>query len=436
MVAQKENKLDFRNIMDEGKIFLAKLAQGAIGVENAYLLGTLIVSKLNQLVLSRQEQKESERRNFYLYVDEFQNFVTPSMTSILSGARKFHLGLILAHQDPGQLATQDAGLASAVTSSPYTRVCFRLGYQDARKLAESFSFFEPKDLQNLGTGEAICRIERADYDFNLKTFPLPHIDEVLAAKRRAELISLSRERYATPKLEVEALLAKQRETLQPEPRPTEKEEAREAKAESEPSEETEPVQAEPFAAKPETSRRKQPKPTPDAQPLGKGGRQHKYLQEMVKRLAEEKGFKATIEKPVLGRKGSVDVALEKEGRAIACEISISTTSEQELGNIQKCLAAGFETVLIISSDNKSLNTIRDTVTTSLEKSEIERIRYLILEDFLAFLEEEEARATTTEQIVAGYKVKTKRRPLTESDRKARREAIAKTILQAIRRMKE
>src|SRR5262249_47618816 len=99
MVAQKENKLDFRTIMDEGKIFLAKLAQGAIGVENAYLLGTLIVSKLNQLVLSRQEQKESERRNFYLYVDEFQNFITPSMASILSGARKYHLGLILAHQD-------------------------------------------------------------------------------------------------------------------------------------------------------------------------------------------------------------------------------------------------------------------------------------------------------------------------------------------------
>ena len=134
MVVQKENKLDFRNIMDEGKIFLAKLAQGAIGEENAYLLGTLIVSKLNQLVLSRQEQKESERRNFYLYIDEFQNFITPSMASILSGARKYRLGLILAHQDLRQLSSEDTQVTSSVISNPYTRICFRLGDFDARKL--------------------------------------------------------------------------------------------------------------------------------------------------------------------------------------------------------------------------------------------------------------------------------------------------------------
>src|SRR6185295_15823106 len=136
MVVQKENKLDFRNIMDEGKIFLAKLAQGAIGEENAYLLGTLIVSKLNQLVLSRQEQKESERRNFYLYIDEFQNFITPSMASILSGARKYRLGLILAHQELQPLQSRNADVCSAVLSNDYTRVCFRLGDADARELAK------------------------------------------------------------------------------------------------------------------------------------------------------------------------------------------------------------------------------------------------------------------------------------------------------------
>ena len=93
MVVQKENKLDFRNIMDEGKIFLAKLAQGAIGEEMLILLGTLIVSKLNQLVLSRDRNKKNPNAELLSLCDEFQTFITPSMASILSGARKYRLGL-------------------------------------------------------------------------------------------------------------------------------------------------------------------------------------------------------------------------------------------------------------------------------------------------------------------------------------------------------
>src|ERR1039458_9150016 len=83
MVAQKENRFDLAGIMNEGKIFLAKLAQGAIGEENAYLLGTLLVSKFQQLTMSRQQTAAALRRNFYLYIDEFHNFVTPSMASIV-----------------------------------------------------------------------------------------------------------------------------------------------------------------------------------------------------------------------------------------------------------------------------------------------------------------------------------------------------------------
>jgi hypothetical protein len=82
------------------------------------------------------------------------------MAQILSGARKYRLGLILAHQELKQLVSEDPQLASAVISNPYTRVCFRLGDAHARKLQYGFSFFDSKDLQNLGIGEAICRIER------------------------------------------------------------------------------------------------------------------------------------------------------------------------------------------------------------------------------------------------------------------------------------
>ena len=437
MVAQKENKLDFRKIMDDGKIFLAKLAQGAIGEENAYLLGSLIVSKLNQLVLTRQEQKQSERRNFYLYIDEFQNFITPSMASILSGARKYALGLILAHQDLRQLSSEDTQVASSVISNPYTRICFRLGDQDARKLAEGFSFFEPKDLQNLGIGDAICRIERAEYDFNLKTSPLPLVDEVLADQRREQLISLSRQRYTTPRAEVEELLNKQWRRPEAESGPTAEEADKEETAKDTRGEETETVHDEPFTVKPERPTRKQAKPTPGKPPpLGKGGRQHKYLQDIVKRLAENKGFRTTIEKPVLGGKGSVDVALEKNGRTIACEISVSTTPEQEFGNLQKCLAAGFDRVFLLSQENKNLTAIRELASNNLEKSNLDKVSFFTIEDFIGFLEEEEAKGQETEQIIGGRKVRTRHRALSEAERKSRRQAIAQTILQAMRRMKE
>ena len=171
MVSQPENRLDFAHIMDSGKIFLAKLPEGFLGRENSYLLGTLLVSKFQQIAMSRQAQQIAARRDFWIYMDEFANFITPSMAEILSGARKYRIGLTLAHHELHQLQ-RNPEVASAVMSHPFTRIVFRVGDDDAKKLAEGFSYFEAKDLRNLETGQAVCRVERSDYDFNL-TVPLP-----------------------------------------------------------------------------------------------------------------------------------------------------------------------------------------------------------------------------------------------------------------------
>ena len=93
---------------------------------------------LNQIATSRQNVAASSRTPFYLYIDEFHNFITPSLAAILSGARKYNLGLILAHQELHQLSTRDTDVASAVIANPYTRVCFRLGDFDAKKLEDGF----------------------------------------------------------------------------------------------------------------------------------------------------------------------------------------------------------------------------------------------------------------------------------------------------------
>lgn len=204
MVAQRENRIDFGEIIDSVKIFLAKLSQGALGRENSHLLGSLFVAKFQQLAMSRQRQAASQRRDFWLYVDEFQDFITPSMAEMLVGARKYRVGLVLAHQELRQVQ-RDVEVAGAL-SNAYTRVSFRVSDQDARTLANGLSFFGASDLQNLEKGHAVCRVERADFDFNLAvSMPPPEAADEAEARRDA-VVHASRERYARPRSEIEAAL--------------------------------------------------------------------------------------------------------------------------------------------------------------------------------------------------------------------------------------
>jgi hypothetical protein len=431
MVSQRKSKLDFGAMMNEGKIFLARLSQGAIGEENAYLLGTLLVSKFHQMAISRQAMQESLRRNFYLYIDEFHNFITPSMSDILSGARKYHLGLILAHQELRQLASRDAEVASAVIANPYTRICFRVGDNDAKRLEEGFSFFVASDLQNLGIGEAICRVERAEYDFNLKTVAVPSVDEALAKDRRVRLITSVRRKYATPKHEVETELEGKRSTVSA-PAPSSEIPTKTKQEAPRPIEAEAPQRTRELRAKPRDVVKIN---SAEPSPLGRGGGQHKYLQNLIKRMGQAKGYKATIEKEVLAGLGSVDVALEKDGYAIACEISVSTDVEHELGNIQKCLAAGFDQVLLICSDRKMLTKAKEAVALALGEEKALRVQLLSPEELFPFLEAIEAKDAGREETVRGYKVKVQYQAVSEKEKSSRKQAIAQTIHQALKRMK-
>lgn len=204
MVGQQQNKLDFADIMDNGKIFLARLPEGC-GEENSYLLGTLLVSKFQQLAMARQSQKAESRRDFWLYIDEFDHFITPSMAKILSAVRKYRLGFTLAHQELHQLQS-DPKVASAVLTQPCTRIVFKVGDDDAKKLGDGFESFDAKSLKNLPKFRAIARVERNDGDFNLslRKPELPDDDE--AQEQREKSVAASRAKYATPRAEVEAEL--------------------------------------------------------------------------------------------------------------------------------------------------------------------------------------------------------------------------------------
>ncbi|MEK9132512.1 MAG: type IV secretion system DNA-binding domain-containing protein [Patescibacteria group bacterium] len=143
-IGQTRSAFDFREVMDTGKILLIKLSKGAIGDLNTQLLGLVIVARLQMAAMGRVDLPEPKRRDFYLYVDEFQNFATDSFCSILSEARKYHLALIMAHQYIGQLTVNKFGNTSsqirdAVFGNVGTMMSFKIGAEDAEYMAKEYA---------------------------------------------------------------------------------------------------------------------------------------------------------------------------------------------------------------------------------------------------------------------------------------------------------
>ncbi|TSC78891.1 MAG: Uncharacterized protein G01um101425_899 [Candidatus Peregrinibacteria bacterium Gr01-1014_25] len=146
IIGQPKSAFDIRKVMDEGKVLLVNLSKGKIGDVNAQLLGLVFVNKVNMAALSRASIPQDQRRRFYLYVDEFQNFVTDAFATILSEARKYELALIMAHQYIGQLVgkTEAYGQAStkmrdAVFGNVGTIMSFKIGAEDAEYMAKEMA---------------------------------------------------------------------------------------------------------------------------------------------------------------------------------------------------------------------------------------------------------------------------------------------------------
>ena len=413
-----------------------------MGRENSYLLGTLMVSKFQQIAMSRQAQQIAARRDYWIYADEFANFITLSMAEILSGARKYRIGLTLAHHELHQLQ-RNPEVASAVMSHPFTRIVFRVGDDDAKKLAEGFSYFEAKDLRNLETGQAVCRVERSDFDFNL-TVPLPAFpDANAAAAWRQEVITSSRKKYGTARADVEATLAKSREsvpTVEPPTSPPAKPVAELPKVSEilkaveppAPLEITPPVSVTIPQVKAEAPAIKHEPP----RDLGRGGAQHQIIQQRIKQAAEELGFRSVIEKPVLDGQGSVDLWLERTGQTIACEISISTTIDHEVGNVAKCLKAGVPKVAVICLDEERLRKIGSAVSGSLGAELAARVEYFQPDQFIAELKAlplTVPKAAETTEVRRGYRIKRQTVTISPQEQKTREEEAIRLIAESMRR---
>lgn len=214
IIGQVRSKIDMRAIMDEGKILIANLSKGKIGEDNSKLLGALLITKLELAAMSRVDIPEEKRRDFYLYVDEFQNFATESFVDILSEARKYRLSLTLANQYIAQLEEmtptgKSTKVRDAIFGNIGTLLSFRVGAEDAEYLEREFiPEFLAEDLVNLGKYNIYLKLMVdgvAGRPFSAETLPpLPKPEKL----NREKIVKVSRERYGTPRQIVEEKIAR------------------------------------------------------------------------------------------------------------------------------------------------------------------------------------------------------------------------------------
>ena len=200
IVAQVKSTINLRRIMDDGKILIVNLSKGRIGEDNMRLLGGMLITKIQLAAQERQNISELERRDFYLYVDEFQNFANESFASILSEARKYRLNLLVAHQYIEQL---DEKVAAAIFGNVGTIIAMRVGGADAAAMETEFApVFLPEDLTNLAKTQIYLKLMVdgvATRPFSANT--LPPIAKHMQSEAR--VIAVSRERYAEPRATIE-----------------------------------------------------------------------------------------------------------------------------------------------------------------------------------------------------------------------------------------
>jgi len=419
MFAQSTNKLDLFSALQDGKIILVNTAKDLLKEEGSSIFGRFFVQQIAQAALERATVAPSERTPVLLYVDEAQEYFDDRIETILTQARKYRVGLTIAHQTLDQLSPK---LRAALHANTSVKAAGGTSSRDARALAEELhttaDFIEGMKRRKEHTEFAVWIRNETPQAIRLSA-PLGFLERQATMSEDAfeRLQQQNRERYCGTYEEVQQAIEQARKRGPEEP--------------PKPSEHTPPpIREEPVPEwrVPEAAG-EPPKPhlakplRPERPEPGKGGAQHKYLQQLVKQLAEERGFRAMLEEQVSG--GQVDVGLHRDDVSIACEISVTSTPEYEAQNLAKCLRAGFTRVWAIAPDAKRKRSVEQRAKKRLGEGAA-GVEFFLPADLVEALE-----AFTPpkpeERVVGGYKVKSTRSTMSPEEAKRRREELARIL---------
>jgi hypothetical protein len=452
MFSHTRNKIDMFELLNGGKIILINTAKDLLGQEGASIFGRFFIALIAQAAVQRAALPPHKRNPAFVYIDEAQDYFDDNISHLLNQARKYRVGLIFAHQNLDQLG---AGLRSSVLASTTIKFAGGVSAKDASVLASELrcesDFLLDQKKEKHHTGFA-CHVRNYTSRALSITIPLGYVDRLpmLTYHEHEAILEENRERYSEPPLlppepsfsptpppkpsgadhKVPEPVVEQT-VSEPAPHPIERNPSHsDAKA---------PVAAQNVSTPKDIAPRKPKTPNVteiDKPEPGRGGKQHKYLQQLVKQLAEERKFRATIEETILGGDGRVDVSLVRGGYRIACQISVTTTKDWELGNVEKCIAAGYDEIVLIGSTERQVKALAKFIEENLDAEHHGKIRYAVPESIVEFLDSIEAGPKTTESEVRGYKVKVTRQDLSPEEIAKRRAAVAGVIARSIRRTKD
>tara|TARA_R110000868_G_scaffold11516_7_gene56415 strand:- start:4916 stop:7756 length:2841 start_codon:yes stop_codon:yes gene_type:complete len=448
MFSHPENRIDIFEAMNEGKIILINTAKDLLKAEGCSIFGRFFIAKIAQAALERATIPEDERRPTYVYIDEAHDYFDDTLEQLFNQARKYRVGLHIAAQHLEQMPVR---LRSTVMASTSLKFAGGVSAKDARALADDMRT-DPDFLRSMrkrrGRSEFAAFVKNRTASALRINVELGQVNAMpsLDDDQFQELIDRNRAKYCAPIEEVEAIIsAGDSDDADPmssndEPGPRPQPPGRGSSPPRTDAPPRQPVAAAVPEGSPSTPEATDPedvrvtrKDEIDRYVAGVGGRRHTQLQQLVRKLAQERNFKATIELSVLNGAGSVDVALEHEKLRIAVEISHSTDAAHEQGNVEKCFRAGFDEVFLVISEKDRRVRYRQQIEAELDASLAAKFFVFGPEEIAAALDARAALLSTSQNVVRGWNVTTNFRPVSENDARFKRDTIARIIAQSASR---
>lgn len=450
MFSHTENKVNLFRLLNEGKIVLISTAKDFLGHEGACILGRFFISLTAQAALQRATMKPYERNAAFVYVDEAQDYFDATVDRILNQTRKYKIGIHTAHQNLDQT---DTALRATLLSSTSIKFAGGLSSKDANTLDSEFrtdAAFLLGQKKHANYTEFACYVRNYTTRALSVRIPLGYVDSLPTMSDSAyeRLLGRIRKDYCATPMEPSFDWSQAVRKLEPPSRkalPTSRPEQQETPPQATPEpvaahEEDMPVAMLPEEPIPESRTTDQPiklPPKPKAAPeQGRGGKQHKYLQQLIKQLADARGFQASIEEMILDGAGKVDVSLLRDERRIACEISVTTGKDHELGNIEKCLAAGYTEILLVGVNERHIRSLTKFIDENLEETNRGKVRYAIPEELNEYLDSLGEPPPPTEKMVRGYKVRTTQQVINPKEAETRKQAIAEVLARSMRKSRD
>lgn len=375
MFSQTEHKVDLFDLLNSGKIILINTSQALLKKEGSAIFGKFFMAAISQAISERAVLPEDERTDTIIYLDEAHEYADESLEILLNQGRKYKAGVVIAHQFLDQLS---AMTRQSLLSNASVKIVGGLSHKDnqsfAREMGTDTDFLatllkhESSTEFGLWIKHVIPQALRLSVPFGL----LESANRLDHAGEQAQL-DFNRAHYGT-----------QVQLPPPEPR----------------------MNAEP------TQSTETPKPLPKEPQAGRGGTQHREIQEMIKGIGHDLGFGVSIEAKCQNSDGAIDVLLNGEKTTIAVEVSITTSPEHELENLRKCLKEPVDLVLCVSPDDTHRLAIQNLCLEQLPQTQAHKIKYLRPSALAAYLDQFDERET---RLIRGYEVVVRTAPSDPED---------------------